>query len=532
MRNFRSILFLAFIYLPLLINGFDAGTLVRTCSGDAPIELLRPGDVVTSFDAQTRRIVQRPVTHVIKRVVPCCIYLLLGGERITVAHDKKFFVPRSGHWKKAGHLKEGGEGFDACGRLHKIHSIKVVREPTELFELEIADQHTYFVGKSGILVHNPVVGAASGGGFLVGAITVLGTIIANVFITDVVHEYRFEDHQLTNPQSIVRGLEVVTGAPGIVGSRAGYIDGRSEGVLGAVQGFIADVAGGAAFWVLKNVTALHKPELRKLGIFQGYIRSVVSREDSAVAGSPECDYEALLALEEAREVLPAPGVPHKSDGFDAPTFEVVCSPIGLYGWRDVVGNIWTPTGPCAMTDSHWLVQLPDGSCVSVYPGGSVRPGDARALVRTAKEARKKRAERLAQAPLAAAGGGGKPPDDPRDPRNRTSAISPNPEPPSFKRQKIRIFEDNLRHIFRDAEGHIPEDTPANRRMLEDLVSDESNYQGTCYNGKEWYAKMLPGGRQLWAEVKDGFIRNGGLNETARAFNPLTGLCKLRGFSRP
>ena len=67
------------------------------------------------------------------------------------------------------------------------------------------------------------------------------------------------------------------------------------------------------------------------------------------------------------------------------------------------------------------------------------------------------------------------------------------------------------------------DTPENRRLLEMLVSNRGNQLGTDMYGNEWYAEMLPDGRQVWAKVRNGEIKYGGIRKTPKSFDPKKGL---------
>ena len=80
------------------------------------------------------------------------------------------------------------------------------------------------------------------------------------------------------------------------------------------------------------------------------------------------------------------------------------------------------------------------------------------------------------------------------------------------------------HIFRDAEGHIP-DTPENRALLEDVANDSANFRGTDKYGNEWYTKIQSDGSQVWVESRNGNIFEGGINNTPKPWNPETGLKK-------
>jgi uncharacterized protein RhaS with RHS repeats len=67
------------------------------------------------------------------------------------------------------------------------------------------------------------------------------------------------------------------------------------------------------------------------------------------------------------------------------------------------------------------------------------------------------------------------------------------------------------HIFRDDAGHLREDTPENRALIEDTVKPQ-NYVRTGGGGEDIYRQDLEDGTQSWAKVYRGKITNGGLNK--------------------
>jgi RHS repeat-associated protein len=75
----------------------------------------------------------------------------------------------------------------------------------------------------------------------------------------------------------------------------------------------------------------------------------------------------------------------------------------------------------------------------------------------------------------------------------------------------RIAESSAEHIFRDAAGHLAEDTPENRALIEGAVKSE-NYVRTGSGGESLYRETLPNGTQAWAKVFEGAITNGGVND--------------------
>jgi hypothetical protein len=67
------------------------------------------------------------------------------------------------------------------------------------------------------------------------------------------------------------------------------------------------------------------------------------------------------------------------------------------------------------------------------------------------------------------------------------------------------------HIFREEPGHLSEDTPENRALIEGTVKPE-NYVRTGGGGEDLYRENLEDGTQSWAKVYRGKVTNGGLNK--------------------
>lgn len=73
------------------------------------------------------------------------------------------------------------------------------------------------------------------------------------------------------------------------------------------------------------------------------------------------------------------------------------------------------------------------------------------------------------------------------------------------------FIDNpgqMDHIFRDK--HLLKDTIENRNLLLDTVSSKF-FQYTDEYGNDVFARMLDDGTEVWVEVYNGTLRNGGIN---------------------
>jgi hypothetical protein len=73
---------------------------------------------------------------------------------------------------------------------------------------------------------------------------------------------------------------------------------------------------------------------------------------------------------------------------------------------------------------------------------------------------------------------------------------------------------NTSHIFRDAAGHLAEDNPANRALLQDAVRSGNLVDTRIIRSGvlRSYQQVLDDGRVVWVEVRNGTeITNGGVN---------------------
>ena len=91
--------------------------------------------------------------------------------------------------------------------------------------------------------------------------------------------------------------------------------------------------------------------------------------------------------------------------------------------------------------------------------------------------------------------------------------------------KIPDNDSIVGHIFRDAEGHIPDNTLENRALLEDVANNIQNFRGIDKYGNKWFTKILEDGSEVWVESRNGNIFDGGINESPKQWKPDTGLKK-------
>jgi RHS repeat-associated protein len=89
--------------------------------------------------------------------------------------------------------------------------------------------------------------------------------------------------------------------------------------------------------------------------------------------------------------------------------------------------------------------------------------------------------------------------------------------------RISFRQESEKHIF--IEEHGLENTADNRKLLLGLVNNKQNFLGTDKRGNDWFAHTRKNGTQIWAQVRNGQIFNGGMNPTARQYDKETGLSK-------
>lgn len=134
-----------------------------------PISELQPGDVVLALSEWKERgsdskvdarLSYEKVTDVRtnSREQDLVHLQLVGGETITSTAGHSYKTPEG--WRDAILLKRGGKlllkagAEDGPERLATIADVHVEKKTIQVFSLEVANAHTFYVGKSGYLVHN------------------------------------------------------------------------------------------------------------------------------------------------------------------------------------------------------------------------------------------------------------------------------------------------------------------------------------------------------------------------------------------
>lgn len=124
------------------------------------IEQVEIGDLVWAWDSHTDTLVKRPVVrlfrHAAKPVLDVVISNGVGESRtITATVEHPFWVETKG-WVAAQDLAPGDllKQRTAGGGPLRVASVSGPHARADVFNFEVGDAHNYFVGSSGVLVHN------------------------------------------------------------------------------------------------------------------------------------------------------------------------------------------------------------------------------------------------------------------------------------------------------------------------------------------------------------------------------------------
>lgn len=105
--------------------------------------------------------------------------------------------------------------------------------------------------------------------------------------------------------------------------------------------------------------------------------------------------------------------------------------------------------------------------------------------------------------------------------------------PDELKEKIKLPKNDaqLKHIFREEKGHLP-DTPENRKLLLDLANQKEYHQGKDCHGNDWHVRLNEDGTQDWVRSMNQTINEGGKNISPITWDEETGLYRnIRGELR-
>ncbi len=131
---------------------FPAGTKVHTDEGLRNIEDIRAGDRVWSYNEETGEQSLQEVLQTNVRESDHTVELYTDGEKIETTAEHPFYT--EGGWKDAADLQAGDRIVSRSGNPIEIKEVSFQYNPKKVYNFEVSNWHTYFVGALAWLVHN------------------------------------------------------------------------------------------------------------------------------------------------------------------------------------------------------------------------------------------------------------------------------------------------------------------------------------------------------------------------------------------
>ena len=134
---------------------FVAGTTVLTTLGKKAIETIQVGDAVPCVDHITGAVAEKKVIITTVNKVNHLTELEIDGEIIQCTETHLFQVKGKG-WVDACDLQPGDVVYTKDWNTAAVNSVSLLEldEPVEVFNFEVEDFHTYYIGDTLVLVHN------------------------------------------------------------------------------------------------------------------------------------------------------------------------------------------------------------------------------------------------------------------------------------------------------------------------------------------------------------------------------------------
>lgn len=134
---------------------FVAGTAVLTESGLMAIEDIKAGDTVWAALPETGQKELKKVVRTFENETSELVHVKVEGEVISATPSHPFYSPVKG-WTNAIDLRAGDVLVLQNGNYVIIEEVQheILESPVKVYNFEVEDFHTYYVGENSVLTHN------------------------------------------------------------------------------------------------------------------------------------------------------------------------------------------------------------------------------------------------------------------------------------------------------------------------------------------------------------------------------------------
>ena len=134
---------------------FVAGTSILTAAGYVAIENIKEDDYVWASDPETGEKALKRVVQTFVNESDELVHVFVNGEEIITTPEHPFYVPQKG-WVGSIRLRAGDILILQNGQYVIVEKVQheILEVPITVYNFEVEDFHTYYVGESSVLVHN------------------------------------------------------------------------------------------------------------------------------------------------------------------------------------------------------------------------------------------------------------------------------------------------------------------------------------------------------------------------------------------
>jgi hypothetical protein len=126
---------------------------VATAEGQTPIEEIREGDLVWAQDDRTGEVSLKPVKQLFVSITAALVTLHIGASTLEATPEHPLWVVDQG-WKAANQIQAGDELWTWEGECIAVTAVGQKQGRFTVYNCEIGDFHSYFVGDQSLLAHN------------------------------------------------------------------------------------------------------------------------------------------------------------------------------------------------------------------------------------------------------------------------------------------------------------------------------------------------------------------------------------------
>lgn len=133
---------------------FAAGTLIFTTNGKLPIENIKVGDEVLSYDSIAHKNVIEKVSFTYKKAMAYMRKIIIGKDTIIATPGHLIHTAKG--WIAASLITAGTLVTNSNSSEIKVDTAFTIEKAQSIYNFEVEHTHNYYVGNTGILVHNGI----------------------------------------------------------------------------------------------------------------------------------------------------------------------------------------------------------------------------------------------------------------------------------------------------------------------------------------------------------------------------------------